>query len=244
MNTRRKFLLQGSMATAAVTLGNSFKSIASTISPLTGFSINNKKIVLLHTAVNNSTPLNYTINQINLVKQNAHNMLLIHPGNASELAATGVRHDVTMQDENKIAGLNDAYSVIYKGDIKIGIIKTAVIQSDIIGCVNTLSQWLKEEKKCNLVVCLSQLGYKNTGKTDDLQLAEKSTHLDVIINGHPVNFKNTPVITHNSNNAEVIIQSACDSGFGLGNIEIGFDRNNKKYSIDFNNLLKRSSATS
>ena len=57
-------------------------------------------------------------------------------------------------------------------------------------------------------------------------------------------YKNMPVITHNSNQAEVIIHSASDNGFGLANIEVCFDRNNKKHSIDFNNLLKRLPANS
>ena len=233
------------MATTALTISNSLKSIANTVSPLTGFSINNRKVVLLHTAVNSANHLNSAIKQINLVRQNTQNMLLIHPGNADILEANGVKHDVTVANENTmIRSFNNAYQVIHRGDIKIGIIKTAFIESDIIAGVNSLSQWLKKEKHCNLVVCLSQLGHKNSHTIDDLQLAEKSTHLDIIINGHPINFKNTPIITHNSKNAEVIIHAASDSGFGLGNIEINFDSNNNKYSIDFNNLLKRLPATS
>ncbi len=239
MNTRRKFLLQGTLATAAVTLGNSFKSLANTTSPLTGFPFNNKKIVLLHTSDTNSKYLNHTITQISAVKKKADNMLLIHAGDTGKLLSSGVIHDVAMQNKKSVATFNDAYQIIHKGNIKIGIIKTAFIQHDISGSVNILSKWLKEEKSCQLVVCLSNLGYKNSNTTDDLQLAKKSTHLDIIIGGHPVNFKNIPVITHNSSNAEVIIHSASENGFGLANIEVSFDRNYKKHSIDFNNLLQR-----
>jgi 2',3'-cyclic-nucleotide 2'-phosphodiesterase (5'-nucleotidase family) len=244
MNTRRKFLLQGSLATAALAIGNSFDILANTASPLTGFSFNNKKIVLLHTSDANTRHLNHTINQIKAVKKNADNMLLIHAGDAGSLTSTGVKHDVTAQCDNLAPGLNNSYQIIHKGAIKIGVIKTALIEQDIIGSINALSKKLKEEKSCQLVVCLSHAGYKNTDTFDDLTLAEKSTNLDIIISGHPSNFKSMPVIKHNSNNEEVIINSGSNNGFGLGNIEISFDKNDKKYSIDFNNLLKRSSANS
>ena len=244
MNTRRKFLMQGSLATAAFAIGSSFESLANTASPITGFSFNSKKIVLLHTSDANARYFNHSIEQITAVKKRADNMLLMHAGNSGSLASTGIKHEITSSPEDVLANINDRYQIIYKGAIKIGIIKTTLVKQDIVSSINTLSKWLKEEKSCQLVVCLSHVGYKNTNAIDDLTLAEKSTHLDIIISGHPYNFKSLPVIKHNSNNEEVIINSGSDNGFGLGNIEICFDRNNKKNSIDFNNLLKRTSVNS
>lgn len=91
-----------------------------------------------------------------------------------------------------------------------------------------------------MVVCFSALGYKKQGGTDDLTLAEKSSHIDFIIGNHATNHNPFPVVARNSNRCEVIIHHAANNGFGLGNIEVEFDENtNSKRSIGINNLLTR-----
>ena len=72
---------------------------------------------------------------------------------------------------------------------------------------------------------------------DDLQLANNSTHIDIIISGHAGNFNARPVITLNSKKAEVIIHASAAKDFALGNVEINFDEKNCKKFIAFNNLF-------
>jgi 5'-nucleotidase len=105
--------------------------------------------------------------------------------------------------------------------------------------MNTLSAYLKKEKNCAVVVCLSQLGYKNKNMPDDIMLAERSTHLDIIIGGHADNFHSHPIIALNSKNGEVIIHSAAGDVTAFGKIEIDFDGQGRKKSVHLFNKLSK-----
>ena len=241
MNTRRKFLLQGSMATTALLIADPFKSLANALSPVTGYSMNDHKIVLIHTGNSNESIQHQTIKEVNLLKRNTGNLVHIHTGGLNEANSKQMKYDVCMEPALTDAiSLNDYdYSIIYKGNIKIGIVKVAAGGKEILEKINTISAHLKNEKNCQLVVCLSQLGYKNKTAVDDIQLANSSTCIDVIISGHPQNFSANTVIAQNSNKGEVIIHTSSGNGFALGNIEIGFDKKFNKNYIAINNLLTR-----
>ena len=127
--------------------------------------------------------------------------------------------------------------IIKKGNIKTGIISTKPGESDVISKVNSLSAYLKKEKGCSVVVCLSQLGYKNKNTPDDITLAKKSINLDIIIGGNTKNFHQQPVILLNNNNEEVIIHSATGDSAAFGKIDIDFNERGQKKHISFTNNL-------
>ena len=236
MNTRRKFLVQGSMATTALLIADPFKTFANAVSPVTGFSMDEKKVVLLHTGNYSDTQQRLAATQISALKKNTGNLLLVHAGKKSVANSMLLNYDASIHSDSSIYS---QYQVIYKGDIKIGIIKALETEKDLLNTMNSLSTYLKKEKKCQLVVCLSQLGYKNKFSLDDLKLAENSSHIDIIITGHATNYPKHPMIVHNSNKEEVIIDCSTGNGYALGNIEISFDNKLNKKFIDFNNLLTR-----
>src|SRR5690606_33194425 len=101
--------------------------------------------------------------------------------------------------ETSLAGRTKEYIIIEKGGIRIGITGVGIDVTglvdpnnhkgitylDPIPVVNRIAQMLKENKKCDLVICLSHLGYKyEDDKVDDLKLAARSRHLDIILGGH------------------------------------------------------------
>ena len=95
---------------------------------------------------------------------------------------------------------------------------------------------MKEQKSCNLVVCLSQLGFKSQGSFDDLSLAASSTHIDIIAGVHRSNYCKRPYISHNKNKEEVIINYAGADGLAFHTIEIGFDKSGSKYHTKFTKI--------
>ena len=105
--------------------------------------------------------------------------------------------------------------------------------------VINLSAYLKKEKNCSVVVCLSQLGYRNKNTPDDITLAKKSTHIDIIIGGHANNFQVNPVIALNNSNCEVIIHAAAGDPTAVGKIEIDFDEKGQKKYVSFTNQLSK-----
>lgn len=229
MNTRRKFLLKGSMAATALLTAKPFTSIANSISPLTGFSINNNSLVLAHTG-NLVMGSGQSLQQIQQLKSNNANLVLLHAGEMEP--AVKPAYDASLHAGESYSVAANDYKIIYKGDIKTGVI-TAQDKSASAESINALAIYLKKEKNCQLVVCLSQLGYKSANGLNDLELAAASTHLDVIIGGHTSDYCTRPVIAQNRNKEEVIINHAATNGLALRKIEIGFNNLGKKEQVAF-----------
>lgn len=91
---------------------------------------------------------------------------------------------------------------------------------------------LRDEKKCDVVVCLSHLGFKyENDKVSDMVLAKKSRGIDVIIGGHTHTFLDKATIVKNRENEDVVIAQVGWAGIRLGKIEILTDKNSKEKSF-------------
>jgi len=84
---------------------------------------------------------------------------------------------------------------------------------------------LKEEKNCDLVICLSHLGYeyRNPELASDVLLASKTQDIDLIIGGHTHTFLDKPVIRKNRKDLPVLINQVGCYGINLGRIDFHFD---------------------
>lgn len=242
MNTRRKFLSQATLATTALMAINPFKSLADTLVPVTGVSSVDNKLVLLHTGNEYQHPA-VTSARLSKLKRETGNLLLLHAGQLKNAPDPQLNYDISMPANEEGLRFNDSYRIIYKGNIKIGIIHVTPGEANIFNRTNDLAIRLKEEKKCTVVVCLSQLGYSNKNATDDLKLAAASTHLDIILSGHPSNTCKKPFIARNSLKQEVVINSYAGNNIDFGSIELGFDENNNKRSITINKMRKHPAGT-
>jgi hypothetical protein len=230
MNTRRKFLFSGSMATAALLTVKPFTTIANSLSPVTGIRINSNSLVLAHTGNAIHTNSSQALEHIAKLKNSSANLIMLHAGDATP--ALQPAYDASMNTGESFSISTDDYKIIYKGDIKTGII-TANSNTASANKINALAIYLKKEKNCHLVACLSQLGYKSTTGLDDLTLAAESTHLDIIIGGHATNFCKSPMTTLNKKKEEVIINHAATNGIALRKIEIDFNSRGKKHQVAF-----------
>ena len=135
--------------------------------------------------------------------------------------------------------LNDIvkpYKIIIKDGIKIGIFGLGVqldglvdkklyketVYNNPIEVAQDMTRILKEEKKCDLVICLSHLGFKykdEPEKPSDILLAQKTKNIDLIIGGHTHTFLDKPVIEKNSEGKEVLINQVGCFGVNLGRID-------------------------
>jgi len=92
---------------------------------------------------------------------------------------------------------------------------------DPVESVNKQAYWLKIEKKCDLVIVLSHLGFSyKTEKISDKTLAAKSKNIDVILGGHTHTFLNKPITVENIEKKPVIINQCGWAGLKLGRIDI------------------------
>lgn len=215
------------MATAALLTAKPFTSIANSLSPITGYRINNN-LVLAHTG--NKMSGSQTLQHIAKLKNDSSNLIMLHAGNHAPNSGQAV-YDASMHTGESFSVAAGDYKIIYKGDIKTGII-TANDQSTAAS-INALATHLKKEKNCHLIVCLSQLGYNSSTGLNDLELAATSTHLDIIIGGHATNFCKKPMTALNKNKQEVIINHAATEVLALRKIEIGFDNLGRKCQVAF-----------
>jgi hypothetical protein len=237
MKSRRYFIQKGGIAALAIVATKPFKAIANTGFNTTGISINDNKIALVHNA-NTKKHQHIIAKKITELKSNANNLVLVETGKATGINTTP-QGNLVLQNELTTTLTNDSYKIIYKGNIKIAVIKANAGEKNTVQRINALSNYLKKDKNCQLIVCLSQLGFKNKVALDDIKLAQQSTHLDIIIGSHVANFTSSSFIAQNCKKQEVIVQSAIDNGFALGNIEIEFDNKQCKKNIAINNLLNR-----
>ncbi|WP_411030998.1 bifunctional metallophosphatase/5'-nucleotidase [Spongiimicrobium sp. 3-5] len=92
-----------------------------------------------------------------------------------------------------------------------------------------MSRVLKEQEKCDLVICLSHLGYEyeDPNRASDLALAEKTENIDLIIGGHTHTFLDKPTIKRNLKGKNVLVNQVGCYGINLGRIDFYFDGEEK-----------------
>ena len=138
------------------------------------------------------------------------------------------------------------YKIFNKGGIKIGVFGLGIeleglvdkkayketVYLNPIEVAQDMARILKHNKKCDLVICLSHLGfsYKNEpNKVSDLDLAKKTKDIDLIIGGHTHTFLEKPVIQKNSEGKEVMINQVCCYGINLGRVDFYLSDDAKGY---------------
>ena len=103
---------------------------------------------------------------------------------------------------------------------------------------NFYAKKLKEDYHCDLIICLSHLGYSyNSGKISDLVLASKSENINIILGGHTHTFLKEATRVTNKINQTVLVNQAGWGALSLGRIDIEFtkkgNKNNELSAIDF-----------
>ncbi|MDB9990045.1 metallophosphatase [Flavobacteriales bacterium] len=115
---------------------------------------------------------------------------------------------------------------------------------DPIDSSNYWSNYLKSKEKCDLIICISHLGYEyKNDKISDLKLARLSKNIDVIIGGHTHTFLEKAEKIKNLENKNVIVNQAGWGALALGRIDIEFSKNNDKLnSLSVNAIDKKNYA--
>jgi len=144
-------------------------------------------------------------------------------------------------------GKTKPYKIYHKNGIKIGVFGLGVELDglvdpnnykeikylDPIEIAQEMSNKLKNDLHCDLIICLSHLGYyykKNPEKISDLNLAKKTKNIDLIIGGHTHTLLPKPTIVKNSDNQNMLINQVGKWGIHLGRIDFYFDSTNNKMS--------------
>ncbi|NRT15454.1 5'-nucleotidase [Flavobacterium sp. 28A] len=144
-------------------------------------------------------------------------------------------------------GLVKPYKVFMKNGIKVGVFGLGVkldglvdkkmygetVYNDPVETSHEMVRILKQEQKCDLVVCLSHLGYEYKNDKEmicDLNLAALTQDIDLIIGGHTHTFLDKPTVVKNLVGKDVLVNQVGCYGINLGRIDFYFDSNNNKAS--------------
>ncbi|PWS27088.1 metallophosphatase [Pedobacter yonginense] len=144
------------------------------------------------------------------------------------------------------------YKIFKKGGLKIGVFGIGIdlaglvekknyretVYQDPIQRANEMASRLKNDLNCDLVICLSHLGYSyRDNKVSDKVLAKQTRNIDLIIGGHTHTAMATPEDVSNLDGKITTINQVGWAGINLGRIDYYFEKKNLaktsgKYEID------------
>lgn len=145
--------------------------------------------------------------------------------------------------DTPLEGKTQPYTIIKKNGLKIGLFGLGIqlrglVPEDAYGktkylepiqMANSVAHRLKKKENCDMVICLSHLGYEyDYNKISDKILAKETDNIDLIIGGHTHTFLDEPTVMKNKSGNEIIINQVGWAGLRLGRLDYSF--NHKKSS--------------
>ena len=132
------------------------------------------------------------------------------------------------------------YKIVCKDGIKVGVFGIGIeleglvdeknyketVYLDPVSVSQDMARILKQEEKCDLVICLSHIGYQyknEPNKISDIRLATLTKDIDLIIGGHTHTFLDKPTIIKNADGKDVLVNQVGCYGVNLGRIDFYFD---------------------
>lgn len=137
-----------------------------------------------------------------------------------------------------LAGSTQPFKIFKKSGLKIGVFGLGI---ELIGLVdpknygetqyldpiikaNEMASLLKNDYRCDLVICLSHLGYSyRNDKVSDKVLAAGTRNIDLIIGGHSHTFMEVPEDVKNLAGEITTINQVGFAGINLGRIDYYFE---------------------
>ncbi|MBF36145.1 MAG: metallophosphatase [Crocinitomicaceae bacterium] len=113
-----------------------------------------------------------------------------------------------------------------------------------IEIANHYAEILKDEHNCDIVICLSHLGYDyDSNKISDVKLAKATKGIDIIIGGHTHTFLDKATELENSSGDMVLVNQAGWGALCLGRIDVNFsNQSNSKKELSLQSVSKKNYA--
>ncbi len=211
MQTRKKFLRNSSLALASLFIPKIAKSNNS------NNFIDDHQILICAT---NGNP------KFSLEKENLNSKLIV---SNSQFLLNNL--SCVHSGKKQISRGKFPYEIIENNNLRIGV--TYLDNQMDLDKVIQISSDLKNKKKCNLVVCVSTIGFKKSGNNlDDVKFANESEYIDVIITQNSNNHCANQFIALNKNNSEVFIINSENKNYYVSNVQFSLDGNGNKFNLN------------
>lgn len=135
------------------------------------------------------------------------------------------------------------YQIFMKGEMKIGVFGIGInlsglVPKNLYGDIEVLPAYeiaeqtatlLKKDEKCDLVICLSHLGYQyeTPEYPSDYFMASNTRNIDIIIGGHTHTFMKEAKAIRDKDGEWVIINQVGWAGIMLGRLDISLEKGKK-----------------
>lgn len=152
--------------------------------------------------------------------------------------------------ETVLAGKTKEYLIFKRDGIKIGVFALGVNVEGLVDpngykgmkyldpmdVTNRLVPKLKNELKCDMIICLSHMGYSYKEDTiSDLKLAANSRDIDLIIGGHTHTFLEKPTEVKNLDGKITLVNQVGFGGASFGRIDFIFNPKTKQKQVLLSN---------
>ena len=151
-------------------------------------------------------------------------------------------------------GKTEKYQIFKKNGIKVGLFGVGIELDGLVGkkqyqetkylnpveIAQHYADFLRKEKGCDLVICLSHIGFDyrdDTDKISDKKLAAQTDNIDLILGGHTHTFLPEPQSFTNKSGKNVLVNQVGWAGLLLGRIDFYFDKNKSLQNISWNNQV-------
>ena len=151
-----------------------------------------------------------------------------------------------------LSGSFPEYKIFRRDGVKIGIYGVGIELENLVGKKNygatvyndpvvvaqRMESFLKNEKKCDLVICLSHIGLRyRDNKVSDMVLAAETSFTDLIIGGHTHSYLEKPLEEKNKLGQPVIVNQAWWGGLVVGKIDFVFEKSKRNKKAVYSDLL-------
>jgi 5'-nucleotidase len=142
-----------------------------------------------------------------------------------------------------LKGKTEPYNIFKKQGIKIGVFGLGIelaglvdkknygdiVYQDPVAKANATASLLKNDLHCDLVICLSHLGYKyKEDKVSDQILAKSTRNIDLVIGGHTHTFLKVPEDIKNLDGKITTVNQVGFAGINLGRLDYFFQKGSGK----------------
>lgn len=151
-------------------------------------------------------------------------------------------------------GKTEKYKIFKKDGIKVGLFGVGIELDGLVGKIQYketkylnpveiaqhYADFLRKEKGCDLVICLSHIGFDyrdDADKISDKKLAAQTDNIDLILGGHTHTFLPEPQSFTNKSGKNVLVNQVGWAGLLLGRIDFYFDKNKSLQNISWNNQV-------
>ena len=140
----------------------------------------------------------------------------------------------------KLKDIVKPWTIIKRNGIKIGLFALCPKLAGLVSTKNygpikylnpvevgeKMANFLKKEKKCDLVICISHLGF-NIGGDDDVKLVECTRNIDLVLGGHSHTYLKQLEYRKNLDGKEVGIDQNGKHGIFVGKLVLDLTRSKK-----------------